>query len=388
MRKIFIVFTVIFSFVLAAAAQFPKLPKLEIPKVEMKKPTNSQQNSANAGSVSVKQTLPSTAILKPTLTVRAVRDLNYWKLPDAKNFWSWMPKVEFLVTGPVVDASFFTFEFTMPDGKPWFSYDSEPVSVAEGQTRRVESETVPRWKDKRSIVETGVFGFKVTLKNNLNGTSKEMYRGKFKVAKKFAGTPYPDFKNQYAFYVDQDWALPIGYVALDAKADENAPILNAFMWFRGDFDNTLLAAYLYYNGKQISTTTSNEKGYGSSTKAVITEGDDQKEFYWAFWKFGFYNVRAFDSSGSNSTAHLLNKNPGNYEIKVLLNGELVRTANFTVGSDGKIVDSGVAANNGFGGTGVVIPVKIMPTKEGTLNLQSWKTEAFYGNPLTGFTAIQ
>jgi hypothetical protein len=390
MKEIFLIAALIFCFGITASAQLPKIPKLEIPKIKTNQSVGTTQSSSNSddnddNSV-IRQTIPPVTILKPTLTVRAVRDLNYWKQPDAKNFWSWMPKVDFLVTGPIPDASFFTFEFTMPDGRPWFSWDTAPVSVAEGQTFWVESEAVSGWKDKRSTIETGVFGFKITLKNNLQGTAKEMYRGKFKVGKKFAGTAHPDFKNQNAFYVDQDWALPIGYLTLDMRTDQNAPVLNVLMWFRGEFDRSRVQAFLYHNGKQISNTTSNDKGFAAGTKSVITEGDDKREFYWALWNFAFYNTRVYDLSGSNSTAHLLSKNPGNYEVKVLLDGELARTASFTVGSDGKIVDSGIASNNGFSGLGIVIPVKIMPSKEGTLNLQSWKTEAFYGNPLTGFTA--
>lgn len=393
MKKMIAIFTITLCFSLGIAAQFPRLPKF--PKVDEKKTsdnktsdsqtTSSVSNSTDSNSNSFKQTVPATTILKPTLSVRAERDQRYWKQPTLDNYWSWMPKVNFTVTGPIADASFFTVEFTTPDGKPWFSWDSEPVSVAEGGWFNVESEAVPRWQDKRSTIQTGTFGFKVTLKNNLNGTSQEMYRGNFKVNKKFAGTENPNFKNQYAFYVEQDWALPIGYVSLDTKQDANAPKLDLGMWFRGDYDSSRLNAYLFYNGKQISNTKNSDKGSGSSMKALIAQGDDKKEFYWAFWNFSFFNVRAAGSS-SYPDAFSLKNNPGIYEIKVLLDDEIIRTANFTVGTDGKIVDSGIAANNGFGGMGTVIPVKVITAKEGTLNLGAWKTDAFYGNPLTGFTA--
>lgn len=400
MRKLILILVTVCVFNILASAQFPKLPKFEKPKLpatDTSSSNNTQQSTVSQNSTkenlsgsktaSVTPALPAATILKPTLTVRAVHDANYWKMPEAKNFWSWMPKVDFMVTGPIPDSSFFTVEFTMPDGKPWFSWDSGPVAATEGDAKYVESVAVPRWTDKRSIIETGVFGFKITLKNGLDGTAKEMYRGKFKVSKKFAGTSHPDFKNQYAFYVDQDWSLPIGYVYMDMKSDPNAPMVNVGMWFRGDYDNTRLTAYLYYNGKQISTTTSNSKGIGGSIKSIITEGDDNREFLWALWKFSFYNVRAFDSSNSSSfpEAHNLKQNPGNYEVKVLLDGELVRTASFTIGSDGMVTDNGVAGKNNFGGYSIVIPVKVLPSKEGTLNLQSWKTDAFYENPLTGFS---
>lgn len=329
---------------------------------------------------------PPTSIIKPSLTVRAERDQGYWKLPDAKNYWSWMPEVSFLVTGPIEDASFFTFEFTTPDGKPWYSWDTGPVSVKAGDTYSIESEAVKSWRDKRSSIQTGVFGFKVILKNNLNATSKDLYKGTFKVGKTFAGTPHPDFKNQYAFYVDQDWLLPIGNVVLDGSRETKAPVLNAGMWFRGNFDNSRLSAHLFYNGKQISSTKSQGFGSANNTRSLIAEGDDKREFYWENWNFTFFNVRKHDLDGGFPSAHLLAKNPGAYEIKVLLDGDLVRTAAFTVAADGSIVDNGVSKQNGFAPFGTVMPVKVLGTKEGTLDLNAWKTAAYYGNPLTGFTA--
>jgi hypothetical protein len=340
-----------------------------------------------AGGLIASAQLPKTTILKPTLSVRAQRDLRYWKQPALDNFWSWQPKVNFTVTGPIADASFFTVEFTTPDGKPWFSWESDPVAVPDGGLYGIESEAVRKWQDQRSSVQTGVFGFKVTLKNNLNGTAQEMYRGQFKVSKKFAGTENANFKNQYAFYVDQDWALPIGYLSLDTKQDPNSPKLDVGMWFRGDHDRANLVAYLFYNGKQISNTKSSDKGQGNAIRSLIAEGDDKREFYWAYWSFSFFNVRAANSDNYPSV-HILKNNPGSYEIKVLLDDEIVRTASFTVGSDGRIGDNEIAAKNGFGGLGTVFPVKIIPAKEGALNLGAWKTEAFYGNPLSGFSALQ
>lgn len=396
MKKILAIFTILLSLGLTASAQFIKVPK--IPKVEVKKPVDGQTtttnstsqtnstttDSSNSSVASFKRTLPATTILRPSLTVYAERDQRYWKQPELDNFWSWMPKVKFSVTGPIADASYFTFEFTTPDAKPWFSWDTAPLAVAEGKTFEVESEAVPRWQDKRTTIETGTFGFKVTLKNNLNGTSKEMYRGTFKVNKKFAGTSNPSFKNQYVFYVEQDWALPFGYLSFDTRQDENAPKLDLGMWFRGDFDYERLSAYLFYNGKEISNTKSSNKGRGNAVKSLIAQGDDDKEFYWALWNFTFYNVRAVKAD-AYPEAHVLKNNPGNYEVKVILDDELVRTASFTIGSDGRFVENEAAAKNGFSTAGTLIPVKVIPAKEGTLNLNAWKTDAFYGNPLTGFT---
>jgi hypothetical protein len=350
MRKALLIFTIIFTFVFTAAAQYP-----------------------------------ATAILKPTLAIRADLDLGYCKMPDAPNYWSWKPEASFTMTGPVEDASFVTFEFTTPDGKPWYSYDTSPISIAAGGTLEIASEGVSSWKDKRSTLQTGMFGFKITLKNNLNGTSKELYSGKFKVGKVFAGTPHPDFKNQWAYYVDHDWTLPMAYVGFSYR-DPKSPQLNTGMWLRTDIGTERIAAYVFYNGKQVSSTKNSNTGGAYSLKPIIAEGDDKREAYWSYWNFAFFNLRQFDADRGYPTASLLKNSPGNYEVKILLDGELFRTLSFTIAADGSVVDNGIAAKNGIVGMGTIVPVKIIGTKEGNINLLAWKTEGFYGHPLTGFTA--
>lgn len=351
MKKIFAIFTFIFSFSLTALAQ-----------------------------------TPATTILKPTLMVRAQLERRYWKQPDLPNFWSWKPQVSFSVTGPIPDASFFTVEFTTPDGKAWFSWESRPFSVEAGQTYDVESGNLASNIDKTTTIATGTFGFKITLKNNLNGTSQEMYRGTYKVGKKFAGTTNVNFKNQYAFYVEHDWALPIGYISLNTRENPKSPRLNVGMWMRGNINSDRIGAYIFYNGKQIANTKSTDKGVANEVKPIIAEGDDSGEFRWGYWKFDFFKILGYADESSVSDVFIMKKNPGIYEIKVLLDDEIVRTASFTVGSDGKLADNEIAAKNGFSGMGTIIPVKVIPVKEPGLNLQAWKTDAFYGNPLTDFTA--
>ena len=319
-------------------------------------------------------------LLKPTLKVRCARDLNYWKQPNLKNFWSWLPSVQFAVSGPIEDGSYFTYEFFTPDGKPWFSVDSEPFAVAEGEYRGFESEAARSWTDKRPTIATGVFGFKITLKNSLQNTAKPFYQGKFTVKKEFAGTPHPDFKNQYLFYVDQDWMLPLAYLNVDPRFDQDAPPLRASMWFRGDF-NGKLKGFLFYNGKQVTNT---DTGGVEQTNYVLSEGDSDSKFRWTRWTFKFYGARYFDNNGDKSSLHIIKNKPGNYEVKVLLDGELARTVAFIVGKDGKITDNGVAAKNGLTGFGVVVPANVLPVKEGAVDLMAYKTEAFYGNLLTGF----
>ena len=69
---------------------------------------------------------------------------------------------------------------------------------------------------------------------------------------------------------------------------------------------------------------------------------------------------------------------------MLQQGRLTRTAKFTVAADGSY-DNGIASANNLGSAKVIVPFKI------TVDLapwdhMAWKTGAYYGNPLTGFTA--
>lgn len=324
-----------------------------------------------------KQELPLSALLKPTLKVKAVRDLRYWKAPTLDNYWSWMPKVEFAASGPIDDASYFTYEFFTPDGKLWFSHDSKPFAIEEGRWNLFESEAVPSWQDKRSSIATGFFSFKITLKNSLQGTSKLFYQGKFKVSKEFAGTSHPNFKNQNCFYVEQDWMLPMAYLNFDSKIDENAPMFYTNMWFRGS-NNGKLKGFLFYNGKKISDT---EMGGTGNVESIISEGDKDNKYIWELHKFNFINVRYFDNSSNRSNFHVLKRNKGNYEIKIMLDDEIVRTIPFTIGDNGKIVDSELAKNNGISGFGIIVPANVIPIKEGILNIATFKADAFYSNAL-------
>jgi hypothetical protein len=85
--------------------------------------------------------------------------------------------------------------------------------------------------------------------------------------------------------------------------------------------------------------------------------------------------------------HTLSGSPGEYELKVLWNNKLARSIKFTVGPDGKF-DNGIASSNKLGSNVVIVPVTIIGDQDGTWDRAAWKTDAFYGNPLTGFTPPQ
>lgn len=53
---------------------------------------------------------------------------------------------------------------------------------------------------------------------------------------------------------------------------------------------------------------------------------------------------------------------------------------------GALLDNGIATANKLGSDRVIVPVQVIGN-QGPWDRRSWKTGAFYGNPLTGFTAI-
>jgi hypothetical protein len=324
-------------------------------------------------------------LLKYSVQVTANRLLRYWKAPDTDNYWSWLPKVNFLVMGPVMAGTVFTVDFTNPDGSPWYSVECFSESIEAGRWGGVGTPAITTHIDKRTTLVTGIFGFKIRMKNEVMGTNATLFTGKFKVNKFHKGNNLPQFKNQFEYYVDQDWSMPIGYLWLATQTDPKAPVTVATMWFRGESDSTKLAAYLFYNGKQIGSTKESTGGAASDAK-LLTSGNDTDP-RWERWSFRWYNVRAYniDTSNNNSNFFLLSTNPGEYEVKVLRDGDLARSMKFTVGADGKIVDNGVASGNNLGWYGLILPVKVLGTSDGTWDATAWKTGAFYGNPLTGFS---
>ncbi|PYS58264.1 MAG: hypothetical protein DMF74_24205 [Acidobacteria bacterium] len=65
---------------------------------------------------------------------------------------------------------------------------------------------------------------------------------------------------------------------------------------------------------------------------------------------------------------------------------MVRSIKFAVDADGKITDNGIATSNKFGNNRIIVPVQVLGDSDGQWDKNAWKTDAFYGNPLTGFSA--
>jgi hypothetical protein len=333
--------------------------------------------------VRVARAQTSPTLLKASVIVRANRLLRYWKAPDQDNYWSWLPEMSFTVVGPINTGSAYFIDFTNELGQPWYTQECETPTVEAGQWKIITTPAITTHIDKRTTLATGTFGFTIRLKSELSGTNEKVFSGKYKVTKFHIGNTLPAFKNQFEYVVDQDWNLPIGYLYFNTAADQSKPPLKIAMWFRGELDNSKLAAYLFLNGKQIASTKeqTGSAGYDSAIFPNSHEGNNR----WERWGFSWGQIRGWTTEANNNTGlFFLNQNPGEYEVKVLRDGELARSAKFVIGPDGKLVDNGITQKNSLGGFAMILPVKIVGTADGQTSPGSWKTDAFYGNPLVDF----
>ena len=326
-------------------------------------------------------------LLKRTVTISTKRFLRYWPNPRAAepqyNTWSWTPRVYFDLLGPVPGGGQLIFEVSTPDGKPWLSLNLRTPEAGDDELIRIngpdldESET-----EKKAITQTGLFTFKIILKNALPQTTDAIFSGKFKVATYAPDQSIPEYRGKQEFYVVQDWRLPVGFIWYDPTYDENAPALATQMWFRGTRDGDKMEGVLFYKGQQIASVL-------GSNEDEISTGVGDPQGRWGLWKFGFPKVRGYNNDSSTNDwegVFFLDRNPGDYEIKVLRQQKLARTASFSVGPDGRIVDNGIAKQNKLGGIRMVLPLRILGDQDLKFDPLSWKTDMLYGNLLSGFIA--
>ncbi len=243
------------------------------------------------------------------------------------------------------------------------------------------SEDVSDKLNGKALATAGTFGVKITNLRD-NGV---VFQGKFKVVK-YKPTGNEGDKYFFDFYVDQDWNLPVGYAALDWSEQEVArPYVR--MWFKGRLKPEDLEARLYYNGQQIATTDDGGSVAHLESRYPKRVGNDaslQWDLYETNWskKLLFITDEHARQITEYNDTRWINSSPGDYTVKVFYKGEQVRETKFTV-ADGDLLDNGIAKQNHISTDKEVIPVKVMGNVE-KWNALAWKTDAFYGNPLTGF----
>lgn len=300
----------------------------------------------------------------------------------------WLPKLSFKVNGPIAAGTSFIVNYALASGKPWVTLNltsEEQCATCWYQYKDIGVGSGLDIPDEKATAETGKFGLKISVSNELEGTKGVLYDGSF-VVKKFKAS-----NGEVNHYVDQDWRLPIGYIWGDwyeqnygAWTENKAPGLYAAFWFRGQDVET--QAFVYYQGKKIASASPG--GKGCVTTSVSTWVTSENNWYcysysftegtWVKWWLMPEVAQNFEG------AHVLYSNPGEYEIKVLRGGKLSRVAKFTIGSDGKFSDNGFAMQIAHFDQWI-IPAQVAGDGDGKWDSELYKTGAFYGNPLTGFT---
>jgi hypothetical protein len=335
-------------------------------------------------------------IAKDSVQVKAFTLSSY--KGDFKTF-SWVPRTQFRVNGPIASGSQLYVEFTVPGTGAWVKFDCKTNEVQKGYWWETECGGRDGIAEDKGITYTGPVNFTIKMRNELMGGDVTLFTGKMKVAKVHSNETGPDYVNHFVYYVDQDWNLPIGYMFLepDDVAEWKKPKLAFAVWSRGEM-NGQFEPHLFHSGKEVGKMFYNgeEVGKPSCGTNEIENNTTQStepggQFVWTRMKCDFSSLRAWNKTGEKNETmfgplYLLSENPGDYEIKIIYKGHLVRSIKFAVDGEGKIVDNGIATANKLGTNRVIVPVQVLGDSDGQWDKNAWKTDAFYGNPLTGFTA--
>ena len=344
---------------------------------------------------------PAWAQDEPTIAKDSVQ-VTAWSIPEYRGndkLWSWVPKIDFRVNGPIASGSQLYVEFKLPTGA-WISFDCNTGAVKAGywwEVTECGGVNLPRAK---GVTYIGTVSFTIGLRNEVTETNTTLFSGKAKVGKVHSNTDSHEPAAEWVYYVDHDWNLPIGYIYLepDDVSGWKLSHFHAAFWVRGSDYN--FEPHLFYQGKEVGRISLDGTPMGragcsqkieNETSHYVDDSVPQKA-RWARIECAFPNVFGSDKRGEERTpfpgqkgqAHVLSENPGDYELKMVHKGELARSIKFTVSADGSF-DNGIATANKLGSNRVIVPVKVLGTQDGVWDRLAWKTGAFYGNPLTGFT---
>src|SRR6476646_9336427 len=238
--------------------------------------------------------------------------------------WSWTPVLRFRVNGPISPGSAFSVEYNSP-AKAW-KFDCQTDEYGAGWLGARDCGMNP--PDNQAVTYTGPV----------------------------------DFKNNFIYYVNYDWALPIAYVYDEWVYNweypgktmvpplTNSHLMAAF-WFRGTNKSVIYskyAAYLYFNGQMVAEAVPE-----SAVCEVLNQPESNQDSPNAYCRsvFTFNKAILWDKQPGIMEAgfyYEMYKHPGEYEIKVLQNGKLARSAKFTFGADYKIADNGIVKQNSLG----------------------------------------
>jgi hypothetical protein len=287
--------------------------------------------------------------------------------------WRWTPTVDFTILGKMSDSAAITIEYTNPAGKSFVKLECADNGNSYDETSDV-MDCGNNLDAASSTNLTGVFGFKIMLTDELNGINSTLYSGRFTVDKYlYNPVKSPAFNKNFYYFVNYDWRLATA--AIGVRKTEYTPFhLSAWVWVKAERTQPDGMAYLFYNGKKIG-----ESSYGVDM-SYGTEENDAVEF--SLLRFDFKTI--FSPSESNSTWWKLYENPGEYEVKVLRKGELTRVFKFSIGQDGKIIQSNFGKELVSGSIRSISPVTMSGTVDGPVN-QTILKSGWWGNQISGVT---
>lgn len=325
-------------------------------------------------------------IIRTSLQVTA-RTLNFHG--KNRNMWSWVPEFRFSLTRDRSSGEQHYVEYTIP-GAPALKFDCELNQRGNGF--ECGGRSIP--EDKGSTY-TGPVNFAIKVRNELQGTDATLFTGKMKVAKACTNATCTNSAGEWVYYIDHDWNLPIGYIFYTENAVRgwDYPTFNVAFWARGSVNR--MEPHLFYQGKEIGVVIEDGIQVGAAKCSIEVENFPTHTPHemvggakWSRMRCEFPMVKGWDKAGENQKdVFKMAENPGEYEFKLLWNNKLARSIKFTVGPNGKI-DNDIATKNKLGTSRVIVPVAIIGDQDGQWDRAAWKTEAFYGNPLTGFTLPQ
>ena len=387
----------------AASAQLPgglKIPK--IPKREKAQPTPTHDESAQpasaapsgeaqpagqpepsakaAATTATASAAPPTQATGPTLIKTRVQFWPYTLTSYEGKYndvWSWIPTVKFVAEGAALPSgAHYYVEVAQPGGAAWMKIRC----VNNGENYDCRG---PDDRDANSTVATGVFTFAIKMRNPLDGTDKTVFTGRAKVEKVLTTGNIPPTSKQFVYYANHDANLPIGQVYFDERDN----LLRVKFWVRGNSPG--LVPYLFYQGQEVTMNWAGEVRSGGSCSSDLqfepARSVSNTLPQGAVWNRIDCYLRGavVKPMEGHPEVYAISAKPGEYEVRVLRHNKLARTLKFTVGGDGRIVNNGLGAGIGMPWINFV-PVAIIGDQDGPWDKNAWKTEAMYGNPLSGF----
>src|SRR5262245_41429393 len=140
-------------------------------------------------------------VAKDSVQVTAFTFNNYRGNYDV---WSWVPRMEFRVNGPIPSGAQLYAEFNIPGATPWVKFDCRTEETKAGYWWRTQcgGRDVP---EEKGATSTGPVSFAIKIRNELSGTDATLFTGRAKVEKSLSNLGGPKAATKFVYYINHDW---------------------------------------------------------------------------------------------------------------------------------------------------------------------------------------